>query len=72
MRRKEDNQFRWPIPEDVAFYNYEDIISLIDAPQIVGVCCKNKRKDLYAVKEDEWAEAAEFFCVLLFSIFFVL
>ena len=45
---------------DIIDYEYEDIVSKIDAPEITGVSAKNKTKDVYAVANGDWDEACKF------------
>ena len=55
------NLFRWPTNADENDYTYEQVISCIDAPTIVGVSTKNKRKNVYSVTDVEWRRAFDFF-----------
>ena len=52
--------FKWPGSVDIMDYEYSDIVSKIDAPEITGVSAKNKRKDVYAVANGDWDEACKF------------
>ena len=54
------NCFKWPGSVDIIDYEYKDIVSKIDAPEITGVSAKNKRKDVYAVANGNWDEACKF------------
>lgn len=56
------NKFRWPTVLDINDYVYENIINSIEAPGVIGVSAKNKRKDVYAVTENDWCNASEFIC----------
>ena len=40
------NCFKWPGSVDIIDYEYKNIVSKIDAPEITGVSVKNKRKYL--------------------------
>ena len=54
------NKFRWPKSDDIFTYNYGSIICMIEAPEIVGVSAKNKRKHVYAVTESDWLQGSDF------------
>ena len=39
--KNNNNHFRWPALDDITDYRYENIISSIDVPEIIGVSTKN-------------------------------
>ena len=39
-----ENSFRWPAVDDINNYEYENIISSIEAPRITGVSAKTNAK----------------------------